>query len=598
MSALSGKLLPPLWSSRLEPLDYAFQPIVGIRTGRILGFEALLRGVDKAGFETPAQVFNAAYDAGCLVEVESRLRQRALEKFGRRPDAVSDAMLFLNIDVRLFTHTHYDASLMRGMLPRGRTSAAGICLELAEGNELTLAGHAAQVFEQYRRNGFCVAVDDFGVGFAGLKLLYDTNPDFIKIDRFFISGIDQDVRKRGLVEQVVRYAHIRGTQVVAEGVETDAEFYVCRDLGCDFVQGYRIARPSLLLDDMQSRYEEVSRLNNQDRRRRDLPITIAAEVMEAVDPLPATLKRAELLDIFRREDAPNIVPVLDDRHRPLGVVRERELKPYAYSRFGGELLRNKGIGDTIREFIRACPVCDIETRVDRIVEAFSGDGGADGIILTDEGRYVGFLSPRSLLKLVHEFNLAAASDQNPLTRLPGNHRIERHLEQLVEDKERTVTLVYFDFDNFKPFNDTYGFRQGDRAILMFADMLRATAQVHGGFAGHIGGDDFFYAVCGQAAETTLAYLRDLSGRFRSEARSFYEPEVRERGYIRAKDRFGQERDFPLLSVSGVVVVLPPGQNRPGVDEFGEMAAGLKVKAKYAPDHLHVEILQTTAFAFG
>ncbi|MFD2262481.1 bifunctional diguanylate cyclase/phosphodiesterase [Lacibacterium aquatile] len=575
----------------LTNLDYAFQPIVAMRTGRTLGFEALLRGLDSSQYPTPAALFEEAFADGRLVDLETTLRATALSKFGRRAEALDEAMLFLNVDVRLFSSAGYDARLTIDLLDRARLSPTGICLELAERHEFTMAGQAADIFEHYRRSGFCVAIDDFGVGFAGLKLLYDAKPDFIKIDRFFISGIDQDVLKRGLVEQVVRYAHIRGTQVIAEGIERDAEFYVCRDLGCDFAQGYLIARPTMALEEMEARYDVVSDLNARDRRRRQsTPAAMPAEAMEMVEPLPLNLKRGELLDFFRNDDAPSIVPVLDERKRPLGVVRERELKPFAYSRYGGELLRNKGIGDSIREFIRPCPVCDVETRVDRIVEAFSGDAAADGIILTEEGRYVGFLSPRALLKLVNEYNLAAASDQNPLSRLPGNHRIERHLEQVVDDTSRPACLVYFDFDNFKPFNDTYGFRQGDRAILMFAELLRNAATSHGGFAGHVGGDDFFFGLSGLPEEEALTIVADIVAKFRTDAESLYDAEARAAGFITAKDRFGETREFPLLRVSGVVVCMNPESLRPTVDAFGILAAERKPRAKEIFNHLYIERL--------
>jgi len=572
-------------------VDYAFQPIVAMRSGRTLGFEALLRGLQRDRYPTPAALFEEAFTEGRLVDLETSLRAKALSKFGQRSDDVLDAMLFLNVDVRLFSSIGYDARLTIDLLDRARLSPTGICLELAERHEFSLTGQAADIFEHYRRSGFCVAVDDFGVGFAGLKLLYDAKPDFIKIDRFFISGIDQDVLKRGLVEQVVRYAHIRGTQVIAEGIETDAEFYVSRDLGCDFAQGYLIARPTQDLAALEARYEVVNDLNARDRRRRqNRPTAMPVEAMEMVEPLPLTLKRGELLDFFRNDDSPSIVPVLDERKRPLGVVRERELKPFAYSRYGSELLRNKGIGDSIREFIRPCPVCDVDTRVDRIVEAFSGDGGADGIILTEEGRYVGFLSPRALLTLVNEYNLAAASDQNPLSRLPGNHRIERHLEQVVEDVGRPSCLVYFDFDNFKPFNDTYGFRQGDRAILMFAELLRNAATSHGGFAGHIGGDDFFFSLSGLPEDEALAIIGDIVTKFRADAESLYDSKARADGFITAKDRFGETRNFPLLRVSGVAVCMAPECVRPSIDAFGIMAAELKPAAKETENHLFIERL--------
>ncbi|MDZ7641484.1 MAG: GGDEF domain-containing protein [Desulfurivibrio sp.] len=108
--------------------------------------------------------------------------------------------------------------------------------------------------------------------------------------------------------------------------------------------------------------------------------------------------------------------------------------------------------------------------------AFSSQSRLRGILVTDNGRYQGFLNANALLKLLSDKNLEEARNQNPLTRLPGNFLINRFISDALGDLENEYIYVYFDFDNFKPFNDKYGLRQGDRAILMFADILEGNGQ--------------------------------------------------------------------------------------------------------------------------
>lgn len=590
------ELQDPVWQQRLDRLDYGYQPIVSFRNGRVLGFEALLRGVDAIGFKAPSDVFDAAFADGVMVSVELGLRAKAIRKFAERRDLATETMLFLNVDARMFGANGYRSGFTVELLREIGLSPATICLELAERSEFNLHDSGNRIFEQYRASGLAVAIDDFGVGYASLKMLYEAKPDYLKIDRFFISGIDQDVRKRGLVEQVTNYAHIRGIQVIAEGIETDREFYVCRDIGCDFAQGYRIARPTTDLRGLQLDYLTILDLNHADRRRPPTSGNLMEEAVQRIPPIPPQTARADLLETFRQNDTAEVIPVVDERGRPLGVVRERDIKRFAYSRFGSELLRNRAIGNGIRDLIVTCPVCDISTHVDRIVEAFSGDSAADGILVTEDGHYLGFLSPRSLLKLVHEYNLAGARDQNPLSRLPGNQRIQDWIDRALDHGAEPVSVAFIDFDFFKPFNDTYGFRQGDRVITLFADMMRIVQNMPGYFTGHIGGDDFVLGAIGLPEDEVAETMNQLLGKFRIDVSSLYDTDSRARGYITAKDRDGRERNFPLLRASAVLVHLPARQDgqtahRPSAEDIAARFAARKADAKGSPSGFVIERLR-------
>lgn len=138
-------------------------------------------------------------------------------------------------------------------------------------------------------------------------------------------------------------------------------------------------------------------------------------------------------------------------------------------------------------------------------------------------------------------------DANPLTRLPGNLSIESRIERALAE-ERPLAVLYVDLNQFKAYNDAYGYDAGDHAIKALARVL--VDQVRPGgpadFIGHVGGDDFIALSTPERMEEAAA---KICGAFDKIAPSFYDEADRERGAIVATDRQGVEREFPLLSVA-------------------------------------------------
>jgi GGDEF domain-containing protein len=284
-------------------------------------------------------------------------------------------------------------------------------------------------------------------------------------------------------------------------------------------------------------------------------------------------------EFFQKDKNHAFFPVVNDNDEPLGIIREKDLKEYVYSRYGKDLLFNRAAGKTMTDFVSRCPAADIHSRIETILEVFANDPGNEGLILTENGRYAGFLSALSLIRVVNENNLAAASDQNPLTRLPGNNLINERLTQVLEDTGVPYTLAYFDIDHFKAFNDVYGFRLGDRAILLFADILK-DASLNRFFIGHIGGDDFFSIFKnGEENGAVRDRVRGIIDRFAGDAASLYDSQDRQRGYLKTEDRRGHMSKFPLLSVSAGVLHLRRGRRVYTLEEIGTHAAALKKMAK-------------------
>jgi len=200
------------------------------------------------------------------------------------------------------------------------------------------------------------------------------------------------------------------------------------------------------------------------------------------------------------------------------------------------------------------------------------------------------MSSAALLKVLHEKTIAAARDQNPLTRLPGNLSIGDWVTDAIEDRATSIVLAYFDFDSFKPFNDTYGFRNGDRAIQLFAELLQKHAPAQGAFVGHVGGDDFFAGFRTDEPREVTERVSALLAQFAHDVESFYDPETRERGFLEMRGRDGKVHRYGLLTVSAGLLNLRAGRDEVPIDTVMDVIAQLKKKAKMAASGMAVASL--------
>jgi EAL domain-containing protein (putative c-di-GMP-specific phosphodiesterase class I) len=222
-------------------LAMAFQPIVDVETGRAFAYEALVRGANGEGAgEVLGRVTDAsryAFDQQCRVAaIEQAVAAGLLDSDARLsinflPNAVYSPMACIQLTLKTARHVG---------LPTDR-----LIFELTENEQMVDTGHVASIIEAYRRLGFATAIDDFGAGHAGLGLLARLQTDLIKIDMELVRGIDTSRPRRMIVEGVMRMMQGLDITVIAEGIETEAEYATLIDLGVRYQQGYLFARPAL-----------------------------------------------------------------------------------------------------------------------------------------------------------------------------------------------------------------------------------------------------------------------------------------------------------------------------------------------------------------
>ncbi|MDC7226006.1 MAG: EAL and GGDEF domain-containing protein [Spirochaetales bacterium] len=582
-----------IWTRRTEFLYYAFQPIVNIHTGATHGFEALLRGYEEAGFTSIQNLFNEAYADEVLYSLDLHLREKALSALYSNP-AFAGMKLFYNIDNRVLEMPNYNQGNTEKFLKENNLFPLNFCIELSEQHEFSSYNHTHQILRDYKEQNYRIAIDDFGTGYSGLTLLYHCEPDYIKIDRFFIENINADSRKKFFVANVVNLAHMMGINVIAEGIETAEEFFVCREIGCDFIQGYLIQKPCPEINLLLIEYPEVLELAGRHLRNDSGDKDLILREIKYIQPITLDCSAEEILEVFRNDLTVHNLPVLSASMEPLGILREDDLKKYVFSPYGISILQHKSSSQGLESLIFRSPVMEVFNSIEKILELYSMNENIESVIITENGLYQGILDSSAILRILSEKQISIARDQNPLTKLPGNSSITEYLTGIVKDHTDGHICVYFDFDNFKPFNDKYGFRQGDRIIRLFADLLKEHWEVHKAFTGHLGGDDFvlFYSDRDHNIENILSEIRKLIQRFEEDVLPFYNSEDRKNGYITSKSRSGRKKQFPLLTISAGIVYLRDLDTNFTSEWLSEKMALLKKEAKKSPTHMVCEYINT------
>jgi diguanylate cyclase (GGDEF)-like protein len=205
-----------------------------------------------------------------------------------------------------------------------------------------------------------------------------------------------------------------------------------------------------------------------------------------------------------------------------------------------------------------------------------------------DGEYDVFVKDKEedeLNKLIRSFNMMAgtineqiehAQKANPLSGLPGNITIENEMEERLE-KEEDFAILYIDLDNFKSYNDKYGFQRGDDVILYARDKMQSVAEIFPEeskiFLGHEGGDDYVIIMRGEDA---LAYAEKFISSFDSSVEKFYNEHDKRQGFILSTDRDGNRKKFEFVACSIAVVY---GQGKESTTEIVESASKVKKKVK-------------------
>lgn len=216
-----------------------YQPLVNMAERCVIGYEALTR-FPGGRFQTPDLVFKIASDQGVLWSLERLCRQRALETL---PQLSAEQRLFINVEPDSFYDPWLRSPAFLDELGDAGLEPSRVVLELTERAAVKDYVAMRKVLSEVRKLGYPLALDDVGSGYAGLQTIAEIRPDYLKIDMALIRNLHLDPIRRELIRTVRTFADSTGTTLVAEGVETIAEFETLTGTGVRCAQGFLFARP-------------------------------------------------------------------------------------------------------------------------------------------------------------------------------------------------------------------------------------------------------------------------------------------------------------------------------------------------------------------
>lgn len=563
-----------------------FQPIVQLKDGQVVAHESLIRGPLDSPLRSPNALFSAARAEDLSVELEQACLREGLRSWTTK---AQDKRLFLNLSAQAIVQIIENLSLsgLIKALDAATVSPAALVIEVTEHEHVTDLPRLIEVASTLRTQGVRFALDDFGDGRSSLRLWAELRPEFVKIDKYFIHDLQNHAFKVQTLKGLTRFAETFGTTLVAEGIETEAELQIVRDLGIELGQGYFLGRPEpgpamnvlpqaakIIASSEIAVLPEMTRAASAD-------FTIERLAIDAPTVAPQ-VSNDEVARAFSADSTLRAMAIVEDG-RPVGLLNrqafvDRYARPYFKELYGRK---------AYMMFANTTPLTlDKHTGLDAMTSVLTSSDQrylTEGFIVTEGGRYLGLGTGEQLVRVVTEARIEAARHANPLTFLPGNIPISEHIGRLLASGGEFVAC-YADLNDFKPFNDHYGYWRGDEMIRLVARTLVSHCDPRRDFVGHVGGDDFVVLF---QSDDWLDRCERIVSVFNERALSLFDDEALKSGGIEAEDRHGVRRFFKCTTLSiGAVPVRPGVFSKP--EQVASAAAAAKHKAKLSTLGLAIE----------
>jgi EAL domain-containing protein (putative c-di-GMP-specific phosphodiesterase class I)/GGDEF domain-containing protein len=523
-----------------EHLEIHFQAIICFDAREPIGYEALLRPKPKSGFSNPGELFEAAALQHLLPELDLFCLEQAMETFQERALA---GKLFLNI-------VPENLRSLPQLMASKNFNPQKLVVEISEKYPLVDIEHLLSNLGETRTQGLEIAIDDLGAGYSGLKTWSLIKPNYVKVDRHFITNIDKDAVKREFLRSILEIARGLRSHVIAEGIETPEEYDTISSLHIHYGQGFFIEKPVLNprteLELPPAKAHDIQHSLNLIVR----PSETVDTILYKVTPIGDEARADQANDIFKNNPALSTLPVVKDG-KPIGVVSRTRILEVFSGRFSHELNWRKSVTDYLEPKVIAV---DCKTPIQQVSQLITSEDHINmnvDFLITCDDKYAGIGKITSLLKGITDMQVRYARYSNPLTQLPGNVPVYEWVDSLLAENQH-FHIAYVDINNFKPYNDHYGYSRGDEVISSLANTISNCVSQEHDKVGHIGGDDFVIIFRnGHCRETCEAILEQ----FEALVPSFYASEDVKAGGITGYDRQGNESFFPLLT-------LAIGVNRP------------------------------------
>ncbi len=554
-----------------ENLNAIYQPIVDYKKQVVLGYESLIRGPSDSALHNPVMLFDVARRTGSLTELDLLCKRTGIHGFKAKR---LPGKLFLNTTPQGLLEPGHRTGLTLEYLRELGLKPENVVIELTEQYQMTDSHVLSNALQHYREMGFEIAIDDLGAGYSGLTRWAELRPEYVKIDRHFIQNIHTDTVKQSFVRSIIDIAKELNCKVIAEGIESREESQMLMDMGISYGQGYYFGRPQSTppYSIPESLFRGVDGFIP-----RSQPWQVREDIEDLLTETPALFSDDNLEQAYRyfvNDDSLTAIAVINTQRIPIGLIRRSKLLTTFSSQYGRSLHGAKSVINFMdRTIIVVERSWNIEQVSNLITDNMKEQIEADFIIV-DQGKYAGLGRVLGLLKKITDLQIRNARYANPLTLLPGNVPLYECLDQLITTQSE-FCVAYCDIDNFKPYNDVYGYFEGDRVIKLVAEILRENTHKSDDFIGHVGGDDFIVVFSSQDWPDRCAKILQA---FENHVPTLYTDDDRSLGGIYSQSREGIEQFFPFMSVS-IGVVIPDTKKVISHHDISNMASHAKHSAK-------------------
>ena len=554
-----------------------FQPIISLRDGQILGHEALSRITCESEIENPEMMFIVAEECNRVWDLELLCRTTALEAAYKFMIPPYSKKLFINVNPNVMYDYNFRKGFTKKFLEQYKILPQNVTFEITVRNVVKDIDSFKTTINHYKRQNYNIAIDDTGAGYSGLNLISEVGPNYIKLDMKLIRDIDSDRLKYAIVKGMVEFSKASNTFLIAEGIETYGELDTLVNLGVQYGQGYLVQKPCEEIKSISNEFLENLRKinNNKNNIYHNFNTNTYTYIESLCNPIDTVSPEEMVQNVFEtfNNDSECFGVCVIDEDIPVGIVTKEKLGLKLSGHYGFSLYKNKKISKVMdKEFLSVEYKTPISL-VSSMAMSRPNDKLYDFIVVTENYKYKGIVTIKNLLQKSTEIEISAAKHQNPLSGLPGNIIIEQKLSKCVEINEK-YTVAYLDIDNFKAYNDVYGFENGDLVIKLLANVLRERITKEE-FIGHVGGDDFVIIINDHLNED---YFNDLVNQFETQVRSLYSKEDLEKGYIVTANRHGEIEKFPIITLCCVSINNKIKQYK-STFELTETLAGLKIIKK-------------------
>ena len=535
-------------------LSCVFQPILDFHARSIYGYEALIRGPKGSLFQSPIDLFDAATDSETLVLLSSICVNKAMSEFAARR---LPGKLFLNISPNVVSIPGFNPERGTKFLDSIQLRPDQIVIELTEHQPTFNFERIRDSLLLYRSMGFQVAIDDLGEGFSSLRLWSELKPEFVKADKHFVTGIADDPIKTQFLKAIVQIAESCGSQIIAEGIESEADFRLVRELGVAFGQGYLIGKPlekpaTMLNPAVATLLADGRVAVPPSAKYRQGTLVLAGQFAREVETVAPTLLVRDVITLFGQSSTRYVVPVVENG-RPVGLIARRHV------RFIKTIddLEAAELAQQAREIMNVAPLIIEKSmqlpEIAALLASATPQHLADGFIVVDDGRYIGMGIVNDILRVMGQTQLTAARHANPLTLLPGPVPTNEHIGQLLKSDAHFVVCLA-EIDPMKGFNDACGFQKGDELIRLGGFALRGALDERVDYVGHIHGNRFVLLM--QSAKWREQLSVALDG-FQGQLNALLSNEVLvDGGFVWKGKRGRTEMRPPPRMAIGAAIIIP------------------------------------------